>query len=411
MILLQLIIRKAKPTKILLIPALLTLAVIKAALPSLAEENISFPFEGIVTADNVNVRSGPDIIYYPVIRLMKGNKVEVVGEETGWLKIIPPKGTFSLVAKEDVELINDNKCLTKKEKTPIRAGSVLTDNFRSIQMLAPKGMELTIIGTYDKFYKVLPPKGAYLWISSQYIRPILSPKTEREKIEEKGPASSQPTQEAALPTTQKAEEKETPEPLKEIEKNIFGQFKEKIENLDKLYEEELKKPLLLRDLSKLREEYQKIANQNDNLLASVYARRRLEIIDYQIEAQKNANELRELLKRLEQGSKVIEERLADSELKMAVVPKLYQAEGILKQSNVFSGPLMAKRYRLIDPKQNKTIAYVEIADKKIDIAKFIDKYVGVYGKVVYDPTININIIKATDLKILTFPADDKNKGH
>ncbi len=373
---------------------------------------INFPFQGIVTGDNVNVRSGPDINYYPVVRLMKGNKVQVVGEESGWFKIVPPKGTFSLISKDAVEKTEEGKAKVIKDKALIRAGSKFTKKHRAIQVLIPKGTELTIIGQTDGFYKIIPPRGAYLWISAKYVKPL--PKKKIKKAPKLSipvkptppttqPAKAATTQTRKISSTQPTTTQPATETveLAEESENLFGKFAPTMDKLEKQYKEELKKPLLARDFSKLAEEYKKLSNQSENLIVAAYARQRLAIIQYQIDAQKGAMELRELLKKVERGSKRAEEKIAEIELKQTKPPVIYQAEGILKPSSIFRGPLMPKRYRLVNPKENRTIAYVELASKDINIAEYIGKYVGVYGKVKYDPKLRINIIKATTFKIIS----------
>jgi hypothetical protein len=44
-------------------------------------------YAGVVTARSLYVRKGPDIGYYPVGGLMRGDRVEVYGESGGWLRV------------------------------------------------------------------------------------------------------------------------------------------------------------------------------------------------------------------------------------------------------------------------------------------------------------------------------------
>jgi uncharacterized protein YgiM (DUF1202 family) len=54
---------------------------------------------GEIAGTSVNVRSGPAESYYPTMQLSKGDKVTVVGHKFDWLKILPPEGSFSYIAK------------------------------------------------------------------------------------------------------------------------------------------------------------------------------------------------------------------------------------------------------------------------------------------------------------------------
>ena len=149
---------------------------------SFGQEKIKFPFTGKVTGDNVNVRSGPDINYYSTVRLMKGNLVEVAGQEYNWYKIVPPEGSFSWVAKSCVEKVGKNKGVISRDRVAIRAGSKFTSRKTAIQMIAKKGLEIEILGDDGEYYKITPPQGAYLWISVDYVKPVVEKQLSKVKV-------------------------------------------------------------------------------------------------------------------------------------------------------------------------------------------------------------------------------------
>ena len=79
---------------------------------------------GEVVGTAVNVRSGPAESYYPTLQLNKGDKVTVVGHKFDWLKIMPPQGSFSYVAK--IYIDRDGAASTGKvnrDDVLVRAGS------------------------------------------------------------------------------------------------------------------------------------------------------------------------------------------------------------------------------------------------------------------------------------------------
>ncbi len=370
-------------------------------LPLAVQGAIRFPFNGKVTGSTVNVRSGPDINYYPTVRLMKGNSVRVVDEEYGWFKIVPPAGSFSLVAKQYVDASGNKTGKVNSERVAIRAGSKFTDKKSSLQLLAHKGLQVTILGSKGEYYKIVPPEGAYLWISADYVKPAVkeaAPKIIKQIKELKTIAKTPaPASSSSQPTTRPAVKKQ-----KQDKGGAFGKYTRQMKKLNKLYAKEMKKPLMERNFGRIIEGYKSIARQKDSKLASLYAGRQLEIIDYQLRAQKGYDQLREIQKKFTQESRTIREKSAESALKEMKAPKLYQAAGILRVSNIFTGPLMPKRYRLIDPKRNKTIDYVELGGGgRINIAKYLGKYVGVYGKVRFDAKLRIDIITASSFRILS----------
>ena len=83
--------------------AVLTLAALLPAPSAVAQdlnvtpqvENAKHAFDGVINANDVFIRSGPNDSFYPTMKLDKGAKVKVVGIKFNWLKIEPPAGSFS----------------------------------------------------------------------------------------------------------------------------------------------------------------------------------------------------------------------------------------------------------------------------------------------------------------------------
>src|SRR5687768_17821771 len=67
-------------------------------------QNSRYQFTGEVNTNTVYVRSGPAENYYPTAKLDKGARLTVVGIKGDWLKVVPPAGSFSVVAKAYVKL-------------------------------------------------------------------------------------------------------------------------------------------------------------------------------------------------------------------------------------------------------------------------------------------------------------------
>src|SRR4030095_11351154 len=74
---------------------------LRAEEPKLAPEvpNSKYQFLGQITSNAVQIRSGPGENYYATMKLDEGKQVTVVGIKYDWLKIVPPPGSFSVVAK------------------------------------------------------------------------------------------------------------------------------------------------------------------------------------------------------------------------------------------------------------------------------------------------------------------------
>jgi len=120
-------------------PSLALLAatsVVFAAIPSisLAADDASAPmvdnskvsFEGVVNSNAVYVRSGPAENYYATNQIDKDAKGYGLGLKFDWLKVVPPDGSFSYVAKAYVEKARDGTVVAvTKPDLNVRAGSDL----------------------------------------------------------------------------------------------------------------------------------------------------------------------------------------------------------------------------------------------------------------------------------------------
>jgi len=137
------------------------------------EKKETKPWVGMVTGTRVYVRAGPNLAAYQCTSLSKPTKVTVVGTTAGWLKILPPPGTFSAVLKDYVQLSADGKTGTiVKDDIWVRAGGNLrSKDFWAIQRMIRRGEKVDILGTSGGFYRINPPKDAYFYISQRYVAP------------------------------------------------------------------------------------------------------------------------------------------------------------------------------------------------------------------------------------------------
>src|SRR5438067_5123467 len=78
-----------------------------------------------INSDNVYVRSGGSDNYYPTMKLNKNAQVTVVGAKFDWLKIVPPQGSFSYIAKAFVDKQPDGTGTVNRDDVNVRAGSEL----------------------------------------------------------------------------------------------------------------------------------------------------------------------------------------------------------------------------------------------------------------------------------------------
>lgn len=148
-----------------------------AALSSCAAA-ADFPYNAQVIADRAEVRSGPGDHYYAVLRLGRGETVEVYRHDAGeWCAIRPPEQAFSWVSAEFVEPRDDGIGVITGNHVSVRVGTTLDDTRDVIQVRLDRGEEVQIIEARElhsatdlqTWYKIAPPAGEFRWISRKLI--------------------------------------------------------------------------------------------------------------------------------------------------------------------------------------------------------------------------------------------------
>jgi SH3-like domain-containing protein len=137
----------------------------------------SFPYLAEITGDDVLIRSGPGTNYYRCGRLHTGDRVKIVTTESGWSRIVPPVGCFSWISVQCVSTNMDDPSIgiVTGDGVQVYAGSdeVLPMHSTSLQVTLNRGQKVKLFGEEKGgYYKIVPPMGAYLWVSATYIRPV-----------------------------------------------------------------------------------------------------------------------------------------------------------------------------------------------------------------------------------------------
>lgn len=397
-------------------------------------ENAKFGAAGVVNANGVAVHSGPGENYYPTGRLDKGAAVTVVGVKFDWLKILPPDGSFSYVAKQFVEKTGGTAGRVNGQNVNVRVGSSLTPMKATIQCQLQANDPVEILGEAEEYYKIKPPAGAYLYVNKQYVdaTKMLGPTDQIVKaapsagpaVEVKAPTegatppvatagsdvapqgtdtqvvpadATAPRTTAADPNAATAEKLTqvavTTQPNAEITAALdaFAQA-------EKDFTAASQQPIDQQPVDKLTQAYTALAG-NDKLPASVRrnAQIRLETLKFRADAQKDVLAVRkaqeaakERTAALEAQQKALEAKLSGNRVLM------YTAMGQLTTSSLKLGDTPV--YRLVDPANGRTLVYIR--GTETTLAGMLDQFVGVKGDLVNDPTLSLSIITPTAVEQL-----------
>ena len=138
---------------------------------------LSFPYMAEITGDNVYVRSGPGTNFYDCGKLKQGDKVKVIGKQFSWARIVPPPGSFSWISIQYVSIDPANPTVgtVTGDRVRVYAGSDHVEPLHStyLQGKLDRGDTVKLLGEQkDDYYKIAPLSFAYLWVSTNFTKPL-----------------------------------------------------------------------------------------------------------------------------------------------------------------------------------------------------------------------------------------------
>jgi uncharacterized protein YgiM (DUF1202 family) len=340
-----------------------------------------------VTGNDVYIRSGPGTNFYHCGKLYKGDRVQVVKTQQGWSCIVPPPGCFSWIAMQyvSINLANPTMGIVTGTNAGVYAGSDYEEPMYSIseQVVLKRGQHVKLLSEEkDEYYKIAPPEGAYLWVSSQFLQ-----------------AAESPT--GTVPEVKPAAEETSPTAPAEVQLRGESELLDAYYALSKLVKEQRQKPMAEQDYTEIKEKLAEIAGNEAGGRAARYADFTLKQVERFELAGTVAKEIELQSKELKSTTDKISEaraaRLAQIENmgKFAVIGKL-------QSSSVYSPAAgQAQRYRILD-ESGKTICYVAPSGTAAgkDLTQLIGHKVGLVGQIKPHEATGRAFIQFTDIEAL-----------
>jgi uncharacterized protein YgiM (DUF1202 family) len=336
-----------------------------------------FPYVAEIIGNDVRIRSGPGTNFYDCGKLYKGDRVEVVRTQFGWSCIVPPAGSFSWISMQYVSVhLDDPTVGDVTGDVSVYAGSdeVKSMHSTSEQIKLKRGQTVKLLGEEkDDYYKIVPPSGAYLWVSSQYVKPA-GPVVEGAPL----PTGTSSTDaNTVVPTMASAEA----EKLKE-----YYALQEKIKA-------ERAKPTDQQNYAEIKKAMKDIADNKEAGKAARYA----EFVIKQIEGFELAVQVaKEVQLQNTQLQKVLDGIDKAHATKMAKFEDLgrFMAIGQFQTFETYG----AGNYRIIDG-SGKTMCYAKPSGQlsDTDLSKFIGKKVGLVGTVEPHSATGGALVKFTEI--------------
>jgi len=333
----------------------------------------SFPYVAEITGDNLYVRSGPGTNYYHCGKLNKGDKVKVVDKQFSWSCIVPPAGSFSWISMQYV-MIDPNDPTTGNvtgDEVRVYAGSDYVKPLYSttLQGKLNRGDKVKLLGEQmDDYYKIAPPSFAYLWVSTDFIKPVVS-------VSEAAVTDVNETV-AAAPAAVSGEAR-------------LGEYYA----IEKQIRAEQAKPMDQQNYTNMKKALVEIANDKTAAKAARYAEfmvKQIEGFELALGVAKEVELQNKQLQQVKEGIvKARTRRLAEAEAKnmgrFAIIGQL--------QAFTTYGP---GHYRIVD-ESGKTVCYALPADKAaaMDVSKLVNRKVGLVGTIEPHPQTQGALVQFT----------------
>jgi len=348
----------------------------------------SFPYAAEITDDDAPIRSGPGTNYYICGKLNKANKVVVVGSQFSWSRIVPPPGSFSWISMRYISIDPDNPAIGIVTADGIRiyAGSDYREPIHSetLQLKLNRGDKVKLMGKQKSdYYKIAPPTGAYLWISTKYTKQLV-------------PAGEVPRT-VVTPIVDTRTGTKTP-----IRTNISVE-NEKLKEyyaLEKQIQAERAKPIDQQNYANIEKALKKIAGNKEAGKAVRYSEFSIKQIKRFELALKVAEAVRLQNENLQETKKGIEKARAT---RLAQVKNLgrFAVIGQFQTSSIYSSEAGLKHYRITrrTGDTDKTVCYALPVGpaSKMDVSKLANLKVGLIGTIEPHPQTARVLVKFTEI--------------
>lgn len=371
-----------------------------AAEPNPTSAQPDFPYFAEITGDNVYIRSGPGTNYYRCGKLSQGYIVKIVSATNVWSRILPPEGFFSWISKQYVTIDSSNPDMgiVTGDEVRVYAGSQYYEPIHSdrIQVHLNRGDKVMLLGEeMGDYYKIVPPSGAFFWVSTQYTKPTTAPPAEPKSAPQQTAVAEPQTADEPEPVA----ETTTPSPVV-VPTTVPADSQRLRQYYDaqELIKAEFKKPLQEQNYTQPKKMLDDLLAADDSDKAARYAKYTLDQIDrYELAAaiDKEINlqdaELNQIYSRI---NEVHNERLADFQDlgQFAVI-------GNLKTSSVY-GPEEAMLHYIIIDSSGKVICYALPSGgaSHADLSEFVGKKVGLIGQIEPHPQTAGALVKFTEIE-------------
>ena len=396
-------------------------------------------FIGVVSGDDVNVRSGAGLNYYVVLQLDQGELVTVHKRLYDWYAISAPAGSFSYVESDDIQLDQNegaadgyNATVTGTRATVKAPAPIGPEKSYRSQAVLTEGDRVHVTGTERSYYRIKPPDGARLYLHSDFVTRATeadldaaalrqadqTPATEPDVTDTMPPQVSGPI---VLLTEDEPEEDATGTATTTVIVHDGTEMITPETIVAEIASEQATTEVILvpampsdadlvavesrfdaaSDLPVEQQPLDSLIVAYEALQATALDETDAAIVDARLKVLASRQEVRASMVQIAEARRELQQQqtLASELPPVLPPPKSYTAVGRLFASTLYTGDALPRLYRLVEPLSGLTIAYVEPSDV-IDLRPMLGRLVGVVGEARYDPSLKLKVVAVDEADIL-----------
>ena len=411
-------------------------------------QTVEEPYLAAVMPESVFVRAGADIRYYPFGQVETGDVVRVIGEKSGWARVVTAGPAFveffgfvkylqsesarlevaadgeTAVTLEPIDLFAPNLDAQYDPRSSWKPALTLPEQ-RTLQVLE------TVVYEGEIVHRVVLPPDAQGWIELTQLRRATPVEI---ATWDAATADASPIVQAAAPLTVAAvpviripepapgpkanigasigpAEPTAPDPTRSsfvapkvqmpaeavARKRTAQQRLAQImfEDLESAYARLLAEPVERAEVEPLRQLYIDLAGRNPaSRPITHYASVRARQLELWAEVQQEKIALAEL-----RAKARVTAGLAQSARQVLDAAAEYVAVGRLEASTLYDGERLPKLLRLRDESTGRSLGYLELSET-IDLPMLVGKRVGIVGDRTYHGGLRLNVIKPVRIDVL-----------
>ncbi|KPK47326.1 MAG: hypothetical protein AMK72_08580 [Planctomycetes bacterium SM23_25] len=336
----------------------------------------TYPYTGYISADLVNIRSGPALYYYPLLTTIKGAPVVVEGEADNWLALRPPEGTYGLVRKGDLTIgASGDTATVSAPSARVYASSATAKRRWCVMATLKQGDTVRVHGPGEgDFVKIAPPESARVWVVDQYVA-ATSPTDPSLGQRPPVPIDIQPpASDPLVEASREAENGLAAELAKEIGDRNFDDVTAKFRQIAEKAEEAYLKNAARRHLARIAAEAERTAEY--------------------VRVTSLPDKLDEQLANIKTGWA---NRQAEAKRDEQLLKSDFIATGCLAMMESLEGVDHPVKFKLVDQNNHPLVVLQSTA---YDLGKYLGKIIGVRGTKTYLKEWRIYLVAVDELEVV-----------